>query len=351
MKSFLDAFLTMIIICSLVELVFNQEKDSDDGAHVGRALTSIYSPLDFIGGKTNRRLASIPKRIGLSPSDHIMADEVVVAVLDTGIDLNNKWIMDRVYRVNGAPQIYDLSGSTKDGSDQNGHGTLITSIILSINPSAKVVIIKCMDSSSDNEDGYVMGLRFAHMTPGVSIINISGGGEGYSEEEKEEIEMAQNKDILVVAASGNKGKDLSQDSFYPASLREQGVLSVANLKDDGSLGDNSSFGSYTVDLGALGTDVPGYDHRGYMTFQTGTSQATAVVSGIASLVKGFRPEFKAKELKETLIKTASPSRFLKHGKVNPARALEVAHRKISLSRNLNNEEDALGNNLLIEYRR
>lgn len=292
---------------------------------LGRSLSSIMAPIDLIKNRSHKRLAKIPQSVGLNSSEHVLSDEVVVAILDTGINLNSRWLMNSVLEINGEKQIYDLSHDTEDGSDKHGHGTLMASIILSINPKAKIVPIKCLGGDFGDES-YARALRMASMIPGVTIINISGGGEQYDEWEDREISRAINNGITIVAASGNGARDLAARGFYPASLnsRQEGMITVANLGRDGNLEPTSNFGEEIVDVGILGTMVPGYDHEGEVIYQSGSSQAAAMVSGVASLVKGIRPELTPKDLEDVLISTASIFPKLKHGKVNAKNAIHHA---------------------------
>lgn len=244
---------------------------------------------------------------------------VVVAVIDTGVDADHPALKNQLWTnpgesgrdsrgrdkaTNGIDDdrngfIDDVHGwSFVDGSnnlsDQNGHGTHIAGIIAGkdprplrpegADPSALLLILKYYDTkgpASENLRHTVEAIRYA-VKMGVDIINYSSGGPERSLQEEMAIREAQAKGILFVAATGNEGRNLDQRSYYPAGYGLTNILSVTAHDPAERLLATSNFGQSSVDLAAPGFNIlstlPG---GGYGTM-TGTSQATAYVTGVAA---------------------------------------------------------------------
>ncbi len=102
----------------------------------------------------------------------------------------------------------------------------------------------------------------------------------------------QNSGILFVCSAGNRGRDTSSSPVYPACFDIPNVLSVAAIDSKGVLASFSSYGS-AIDVAAPGvnilTTVPGNEEAPY-DYLSGTSAATAFVTGIAGLLKSYLPD-------------------------------------------------------------
>ena len=224
---------------------------------------------------------------------------VRIAVIDTGIDFKNDTLKSSLLKKyknelsQATKNSYGIDDSHKSVSlsmpnDLHGHGTHIAGIINEINPNAKLLVIKYFNpkaSEEDNLDATIKAINTA-VEANVDIINYSSGGEGYNLKEFEALKKAQDKGILVVAAAGNNGKniDISSDAYYPASYELNNIISVINLKSENEIHDTSNYGIKNADIGALGTDINSFIPGGRIAKLSGTSQATAIVSGYASLL-------------------------------------------------------------------
>ncbi len=135
---------------------------------------------------------------------------------------------------------------------------------------------------------------------GCDIINCSWGGFGYSKLEEDVINYATyNKDALVVAAAGNQDKN---QLYYPAAY--ENCLAVASIN---YLDNKSSFTNhgYWVDISATGEGIFSTWKDGGYNSNTGTSMATPVVAGAASLVKAKYPQLSALQIAERLKSTST----------------------------------------------
>lgn len=138
---------------------------------------------------------------------------------------------------------------------------------------------------------------------GADIINMSigSGVQDWSESWDEAFLHAEQNDVLVVAASGNRAAGhLSVGA--PATI--PGVLTVAGVDQDRNISEESSSQGIAVDLAAASEPLVGALPGGESATWTGTSGATPIVAGAAALVMAAHPELSAQEVKHRLVSTA-----------------------------------------------
>jgi len=208
------------------------------------------------------------------------SQEVLVAILDTGIDKNHEDLSGQI-----EAEINFTDSPTPD--DVHGHGTHIAGIIAAQNnsigivglaPGCRLLNVKVADDRGRCQvSDLVEGIIWA-VDNGANVINISIEIKESSPELEEAIEYAWKRGAVVVAAAGNSG---SQTPVYPAFYDNS--IAVAAIKEDKSLAPLSNQGDW-IDLAAPGFQIystlPGNSYG----FETGTSFATAHVSGIAALL-------------------------------------------------------------------
>ena len=208
------------------------------------------------------------------------SDEVLVAILDTGIDKNHE---DLRGKVKAEVNFTD----TPVTDDVHGHGTHIAGIIAAENndigiiglaPDIRLLNVKVADDRGRCDVlNLVKGIIWS-VDNGANVINISIEIKESSQDLEEAVNYAWNHGAVVIAAAGNSG---SQTPVYPASY--ENCIAVTAVKENNSLAPLSNYGDW-VDLAAPGfkiySTLPG-DSYG---FETGTSFATAHVSGIAALL-------------------------------------------------------------------
>lgn len=266
--------------------------------------------------------------------------DIIVAVIDTGIDVNHEDLASNLWR-NPGETGKDAQGRDKatngiddDGNgyvddvygwnfvsnnnkldDNHGHGTHIAGIIgaeagnskgiTGIAPEVSLMILKYYDPKvpgTDNLRNTVASIRYA-VKMGANIINYSGGGTEFSQEEHDAIMEAEKKGILFVAAAGNERSNSDQYHYYPADYKLTNIISVTAIDPATQVLASSNYGVETVDIAAPGQNIlsclPGNSY-GYMT---GTSQATAFVSGAAALVMAHKQAFNAVDVKKYILAT------------------------------------------------
>jgi serine protease len=232
--------------------------------------------------------------------------EVTVAVIDTGMDLKHAELKNQVlppYSVmNPASQpILDVHGTHVAGiiaAEQNngigGHG---------VNPKAKILPIDVFSGGFYTSDYTIAeGILYA-ISKKVDVINMSLGGSQESPILEEAVKKAVEAGITIVAAAGNNyGESIS----YPAAY--EGVIAVSATNQADELAEFSSYGSF-VDIAAPGEAVYNSVFDPYkgssFAYLSGTSMATPVVAGVASLLLSKYPDLKPFEVEAILKMTAT----------------------------------------------
>ena len=135
---------------------------------------------------------------------------------------------------------------------------------------------------------------------GADVINLSLGDTVNAFVIQDAVQYAYNKGCIIVAAAGNA---VQPGAYFPAALNT--VISVASLDSNLHLG-NSNFGA-SIDIAAPGEDILSTDITQSMlgyAIRSGTSMATAHVSGVAALLISANPSCNNTEIKDWLIQTA-----------------------------------------------
>lgn len=244
--------------------------------------------------------------------------DIVVAVIDTGADINHEdlkkfiWTnegetgLDQFGRDKETNQIDDdgngfaddvhgwnfISNNNKVTDDQ-GHGTHISGIIknefirhtanTTFAPSIRLMILKYFDPNAKNEDNLINSTRAIQYANKMKaqVINYSGGGGEPYAQELIAIKASAQQDILFVAAAGNNNSNMDVQKYYPASYGLGNIISVAATNNHGDFVPFSNYGG-SVDVAAPGKSIYStLPNKGY-GFMSGTSQSTAFVSGLAA---------------------------------------------------------------------
>ncbi len=250
--------------------------------------------------------------------------DIVVAVVDTGIDPIHPFLEKNIFVENGKVDEnnfgVDFSKDKKlKGAplDQHGHGTHVSGIIKSIYPDVKILALKYYNpnaSGIDNLNSTVEALKYA-VDNNVDVINYSGGGPEAAVEELRILKEAERKGILVVAAAGNEESNIDdrKKAYFPASYGLKNIITVTAHDEDLRILSSSNYGRSSVDIFAPGYRIKSSLQNGRAGYLTGTSQATAFVTGVAALIKSQFPNLPTEKIKE-IIKASAKKEVTMEGK-------------------------------------
>lgn len=277
--------------------------------------------------------------------------KVVVAVIDTGIDPFHPDLSQNIwhdYR-DHAPNIYGWNFvlDRPNPNDDHGHGTHVSGIIGAVSdPQSGVsgvahhVSIMALKYYSDANPGSVnlqntiRAINFA-IDHGAKIINYSGGGPEFSEDEYLAIKRAETAGILFVAAVGNdhENTDLVENYFYPSAYHLSNMISVAATDINNNILPSSNWGKTHVDVAAPGENIYSTLPGGKYGYMSGTSQATAFVTGIAVLLLSKDPCLTPNQVREIIMQSTDhidqlTNKISSGGRVNAYNALMLLNEKL-----------------------
>lgn len=262
--------------------------------------------------------------------------QVIVAVIDTGIDINHPDLKDSIWvnedevpgdgidndgngfvdDVNGWDFFYENNQVYKGKQDDHGtHGagtiaaTRKSTGIAGIadNKYVKIMPVKALGTNYGlgEESAVISAIRYAEAN-GASICNLSFGTTQYYPELEQ---VMRDSKMLFIVAAGNgdtsgKGIDIDAVPDYPSCYDLDNVISVANLMFDGNLEVSSNYGVKNVDIAAPGTYIVSTITNNGYGFMTGTSMAAPMVTGAAAFLYSYRTDISLQDIKPILLNSA-----------------------------------------------
>lgn len=197
-------------------------------------------------------------------------DDVIVAVIDTGIDYNHPDLKDNMW--NGINCVdennnylgeclhgYDFENSDKNPMPILNHGTHVAGIIagvannnkgitgVSSKNNLKIMALKSGLTVAQN----IKSIEFAQNN-WAKVINMSYGGSHFSQAEKDAIDAFTG---IVAASAGNNSSNNEITHNYPSDYESNNIISVAALGKDENLASFSNYGITSVDIAAPGEDI------------------------------------------------------------------------------------------------
>ncbi|QGQ94632.1 hypothetical protein EHS13_06900 [Paenibacillus psychroresistens] len=224
-------------------------------------------------------------------------NEVIVAVIDTGVDINHPDLIGRT--VQGWDFLHDDS-SVYDEGDGDYHGTHVAGTIAAaadsigvrgVASNVKIMPLKFIGPKGGSTLDAIDAIHYAKEY-GAQVINASWGGAdgGYDELLNQAIE---DSGIVFVAAAGNDSSNNDIIHKSPTNLPAANIISVAAIDNKGQLAYFSNYGLENVDVGAPGVNIlstfPKFGQTNYSeayAYLSGTSMAAPHVTGIAAALLG-----------------------------------------------------------------
>ncbi|TSC96056.1 MAG: Peptidase S8 and S53, subtilisin, kexin, sedolisin [Parcubacteria group bacterium Athens1014_10] len=314
------------------------------------------------------------------------SEDVVIAVLDSGVDIDHPDLKNNIW-VNKGEIFNDGLDNDKNGyiDDVNGydfvdnsnnpnpvfssnyteiginHGTIISGLIaaqgdngqgiIGVCPKCKIMPLKVLDNQGVGNTGAVIEAINYAIDKRVDVINMSFVGSNYSASLAEAVKKAYQAGIVLVVASGNdsltEGDDLFITPSYPICNDgdDNYVIGVAALDNKGQRAIFSNYGADFIDISAPGSSLystlvyspENKSNEYYGGYWSGTSVATALVSGVAGLIKSLNPLFSPKQVRESIAEGAENIDFLNPsykgklgaGKLNAYNAVKDAYLRMA----------------------
>ena len=262
---------------------------------------------------------------------HSGTDNVIIAVIDTGVDLDHPDLA-----ANLVPG-WDFVNGDSLPDDDHGHGTHVAGIaagvgnngvgIAGVSWRAKIMPLKMLDASGSGSTYNLAQAIYYAADHGAKIINLSLGEPGSAwpcswTEVEAAINYAVSRGLLMVVASGNDGQ---YGVNCPAAYDQVMAVGSTTSSDDRSY--FSNFGP-RLDIVAPGNSIYSTYRFGSYTTMSGTSMATPHVAGLAALIWSLVPSLSQVEVRNYIQTTANDlgsagwDQYFGYGRIDARPALE-----------------------------
>lgn len=259
------------------------------------------------------------------------SSDVIIAVVDTGIDLNHKDLKDKLTKG------YNAINPGQQPTDDVGHGTHVAGVIGATTNNKEgiagmtwynpIMPVKVLDNTGAGTSYSVAeGIIWA-TDNGAKVINLSLGNYAQGAFLHDAVKYANDHDVVIVAATGN---DNTAQPGYPAAYPE--VFAVSATNQDLSKAPYSNYGDY-VDVVAPGTTIASsYPNNQYAAL-SGTSMASPHVAALAGLIRSVNPALRNTDvyaiMRESVEDLGSPGKdaYFGYGQINVEQALKLAQQR------------------------
>lgn len=263
---------------------------------------------------------------------------LIIAVSDSGLNMTHEDIASRIWNKTSEPidgvdndgngliddyRGWDWVNADNNPTDDHGHGTNCTGIIGTIannnvgysgvNWNSKIMPLKVLNNSNSGSYVNMANSIYYAVDNGAKIISMSIGGSGASTTISNALDYANANGVLFVACTMNFNNNIT---YYPAgySTTKSNVIAVGSTNSNDqrtnpffwSPTSGSNYGNH-VNVVAPGNYIWGLgiaSNSDYNSYWGGTSQATPLVAGIASLLKSKEPSLTPSQIRTILMNTA-----------------------------------------------
>ena len=265
---------------------------------------------------------------------------------------------DNAYDINDKPGYGN--GKTGHSEKDESHGSHVSGIIAAtrnngkgmngVATNVKIMAVRSVSDGDEYDKDVALGIRYA-VDNGAKVINTSFG-KAFSPNKEwvyDAIRYAADKDVLIVNAAGNDGKNIDVEKSFPNDAPDlineisDNFLTVgamsANYNKDLPAG-FSNYGKKNVDVFAPGVAI--YSTFPESTYESisGTSMASPSTAGVAALIRSYYPQLSASQVKRIImnsgtkinmdvVKPGSQSREKPDGELVPFSDLSVSGRVVN----------------------
>jgi subtilisin family serine protease len=238
--------------------------------------------------------------------DYSSGKEVIVAVVDTGVDYNHPDLKDNMWTDADGNHGYNFSEDNNNPMDYHSHGTHVSGTIASTGNNAigiigvafnaKIMALKIFPNALDSICSKAIVYAVDN---GAKVINNSWGPTAVRPSNplvEQAIDYAVSKGVTVVFAAGNNADDVI--NYSPANYKS--VFCVAATDKNDVVAGFSNYGENVL-AAAPGKDIVSLKFNSpQYTIMSGTSMAAPHVSGLAALIVSRYPGLSLEEIKEKI---------------------------------------------------
>ena len=279
--------------------------------------------------------------------------DVVVAVVDTGIDYthpdleDNMWINKGEIPENAIDDDgngfvddihgWDFANEKPNGQDDHNHGTHVAGIIgakgnngigvVGVNWDVSLMSLKTFDVKGKAPLSRTLQALDYALKMKAQVISNSYSYPFFSRAFKKVVEKGRDQGVLFVASAGNSFSDNDKLEKWPASFQLDNVIAVGAMDQAGLRAYFSNYGRRSVHVFAPGFNIMSTVKEGNYHLMSGTSMAAPYVTGIIALLLSVHTDLNYKQIRDRLIWTSHLSEDLEEfsvsgGFVDALRALE-----------------------------
>ncbi|MBE0390575.1 subtilisin family serine protease [Flavobacterium sp. 7E] len=201
------------------------------------------------------------------------------------------------------------------------HGTHVAGIVAQVRGNnlggdgiannVQILTVRAVPDGDEYDKDIALGIRYA-VDNGAKVINGSFG-KSFSPHKQwvyDAIKYAEKKDVLIVHAAGNDGKDIDSYDNFPNDSDDKKTEFADNMITIGALnfeyGDKvvarfSNFGKTNVDVFAPGVKIYATTPNNTYKYLQGTSMASPNVAGVAAIIRSYYPKLTASQVKHILM--------------------------------------------------
>ena len=279
------------------------------------------------------RLAPWAKQMGLDQSPKMAEIHPLVAILDTGVDYNHPVLSEHIW-LNPTPWEdpsgrkdrygWDFISGDSRPYDDGYHGTQLASAVLAVAPEAKIIPIKIFNPWGLTTSAAIYSAFKFATDHNAKLILVGWATRVSSQAIELGVKYAQDHGVIVIAAAGDRGDQLTEIPAYPAVLSKKysNVITVTGVDPADQLvkvqGKFANFGSEVVGIAAPGKDIRVAEPRLGMAQESSTGIAAALVAGAlarkAAIVPDQAPQQWLAELLEQALEVPGLESFVAHGR-------------------------------------
>lgn len=265
---------------------------------------------------------------------------------------------DNAYDINDKPGYGN--GNAGHSIKSEAHGSHVSGIIGAtrnngkgmngVAHNVKIMAVRSVSDGDEYDKDVALGIRYA-VDNGAKVINTSFG-KAFSPNKEwvyDAIKYAADKDVLIVNAAGNDGKNIDVEKTFPNDAPDLVNEVSDNFLTVGAMSANynenmpagfSNYGKINVDVFAPGVQVHSTTPEGEYKKFSGTSMAAPSTAGVAALIRSYYPKLSASQVKHILmnsgtkiefdvVKPGSRSRKNPKGELVPFSELSVSGRVVN----------------------